>query len=94
VAGEHREGKEYREGGESGAAGENGAGRRAADGWWVRGVEWHPENLLALPEQMALWRDFAAAVANAGSGGRAGHGNHGSRGAGFADIASEPCRHL
>ena len=91
VAGEHREGKEYREGGESGAAGENGAGRRAADGWWVRGVEWHPENLLALPEQMALWRDFAAAVANAGSGGRVGHGNHGSRG---ANIASEPCRHL
>jgi len=32
------------------------------DGWWVRGVEWHPENLLALPEQLALWHDFAAAL--------------------------------
>jgi putative glutamine amidotransferase len=32
----------------------------AADGWWVRGVQWHPENLLALPEQRALWRDFVA----------------------------------
>jgi putative glutamine amidotransferase len=32
------------------------------DGWWVRGVEWHPENLLALPEQLALWQDFAAAL--------------------------------
>ncbi len=34
----------------------------SAGGWWVRGVEWHPENLLALPEQLALWSDFAAAV--------------------------------
>ena len=42
-----------------GAGGGGGAG-----GWWVRGVEWHPENLLALPEQLALWRDFAAAVAS------------------------------
>ena len=35
-----------------------------ADGgaWWVRGVQWHPENLVALPEQRALWEDFAAAV--------------------------------
>jgi putative glutamine amidotransferase len=32
------------------------------DEGWVRGVEWHPENLLALPEQLALWRDFAAAI--------------------------------
>jgi putative glutamine amidotransferase len=43
----------------------DGATRTAVpprDGWWVRGVEWHPENLLALPEQLALWRDFAAAV--------------------------------
>ncbi len=39
------------------------AGGRVVDGWWVRGVEWHPENLLALPEQVALWRDFTAAVA-------------------------------
>jgi putative glutamine amidotransferase len=30
--------------------------------WWVRGVQWHPENLLALPEQLELWRDFASAA--------------------------------
>jgi putative glutamine amidotransferase len=35
----------------------------AAATWWVRGVEWHPENLLDLPEQLELWRDFAAALA-------------------------------
>ncbi|MBW8876141.1 MAG: gamma-glutamyl-gamma-aminobutyrate hydrolase family protein [Acidobacteria bacterium] len=26
--------------------------------WWVRGVQWHPENLVALPQQRALWEDF------------------------------------
>lgn len=30
--------------------------------WWVRGVQWHPENLIALPLQRALWHDFARAV--------------------------------
>jgi len=30
--------------------------------WWVRGVQWHPENLVALDEQRALWRDFVRAV--------------------------------
>jgi putative glutamine amidotransferase len=29
-----------------------------ADGWWLRGVQWHPENLTALPFQLELWRDF------------------------------------
>ncbi len=43
-------------------AGGRAAGRREAGGWWVRGVAWHPENLIALPEQLALWRDFAAAA--------------------------------
>jgi putative glutamine amidotransferase len=46
----------------AGAAGTAGAGAADGDGWWVRGVEWHPENLLALPEQLALWQDFAAAL--------------------------------
>ena len=46
-----------------GAAGAGGADGADGDGWWVRGVEWHPENLLALPEQLALWHDFAAALA-------------------------------
>ena len=31
-------------------------------GWWVRGVQWHPENLIALPEQRALWVDFVRAA--------------------------------
>jgi len=34
----------------------------AAPGWWVRGVQWHPENLIALAQQRALWEDFARAV--------------------------------
>lgn len=31
-------------------------------GWWVRGVQWHPENLIALSQQRALWVDFVRAV--------------------------------
>jgi putative glutamine amidotransferase len=46
----------------AGTAGTAGAGAADGDGWWVRGVEWHPEDLLALPEQLALWQDFAAAL--------------------------------
>jgi putative glutamine amidotransferase len=30
--------------------------------WWVRGVQWHPENLVALDPQRALWRDFVRAA--------------------------------
>jgi putative glutamine amidotransferase len=30
--------------------------------WWVRGVQWHPENLIALDPQRELWRDFARAA--------------------------------
>jgi putative glutamine amidotransferase len=33
-----------------------------ASAWWVRGVQWHPENLIALAQQRALWEDFARAV--------------------------------
>jgi putative glutamine amidotransferase len=33
--------------------------------WWVRGVQWHPENLIALDQQRALWIDFSQAVARA-----------------------------
>lgn len=32
---------------------------RGAD-WWMWGVQWHPENLLALPLQRELWRRFVA----------------------------------
>jgi putative glutamine amidotransferase len=30
--------------------------------WWVRGVQWHPENLISQPQQLALWHDFARVV--------------------------------
>lgn len=30
--------------------------------WWVRAVQWHPENLVALAQQRALWEDFVRAV--------------------------------
>jgi putative glutamine amidotransferase len=37
-------------------------------GWWVRGVQWHPENLIAMAPQRALWQDFAQVVGeNAGA---------------------------
>lgn len=26
--------------------------------WWVRGVQWHPENLVDIPLQRRLWREF------------------------------------
>lgn len=32
------------------------------DGWWVRGVQWHPENLIALGQQRSLWLDFVQAA--------------------------------
>jgi putative glutamine amidotransferase len=30
--------------------------------WWVHGVQWHPENLIAMPQHRALWADFARAA--------------------------------
>lgn len=33
----------------------------AASDWWVRAVQWHPENLTAQAQQRALWQDFARA---------------------------------
>jgi putative glutamine amidotransferase len=30
--------------------------------WWVRGVQWHPENLVAMAPQRALWIDFVRAA--------------------------------
>lgn len=32
------------------------------EGWWMRGVQWHPENLVALPLQRRLWLDFVEAT--------------------------------
>lgn len=37
----------------------------AAHPWWLRGVQWHPENLVELPLQRQLWRSFLAATAGA-----------------------------
>jgi putative glutamine amidotransferase len=34
----------------------------SAPDWWVRAVQWHPENLIAQAQQLALWEDFARAV--------------------------------
>lgn len=34
--------------------------------WWLRAVQWHPENLLAHSVQRKLWRDFAEAVGGDG----------------------------
>ncbi len=32
--------------------------------WWLRGVQWHPENLVGQPAQDALWREFVAVAQN------------------------------
>jgi putative glutamine amidotransferase len=58
------------------AGGAAEGGDEAPRSWWVRGVEWHPENLLALPEQLALWQDFATAMFG-GVGGAGGAGASG-----------------
>jgi putative glutamine amidotransferase len=36
----------------------------AGGGWWVRAVQWHPENLVAMAQQRALWQDFVRATEN------------------------------
>jgi putative glutamine amidotransferase len=36
-----------------------------SDEWWLRGVQWHPENLTAIPYQLELWREFLAAALRA-----------------------------
>ena len=38
----------------------------AAGGWWVRGVQWHPENLVGMAQQRALWQDFVQAAERRG----------------------------
>jgi len=30
--------------------------------WWVKGVQWHPENLMHLPSQRRLWSEFLEAA--------------------------------
>jgi putative glutamine amidotransferase len=31
--------------------------------WWVRAVQWHPENLVPMAQQRALWQEFVDAAA-------------------------------
>jgi putative glutamine amidotransferase len=31
--------------------------------WWLRGVQWHPEDILYLPLQRKLWQQFVTAAA-------------------------------
>jgi putative glutamine amidotransferase len=38
------------------------AGTGDNGGWWLRGVQWHPENLVAMNLQRSLWEDFVHAV--------------------------------
>jgi putative glutamine amidotransferase len=38
------------------------AGDGEGAGWWLRAVQWHPENLVSLANQRALWRDFVEAA--------------------------------
>jgi putative glutamine amidotransferase len=33
-----------------------------SENWWVKGVQWHPENLLHLDIQRRLWREFLEAT--------------------------------
>ena len=30
-----------------------------SDDWWMRGVQWHPEDIASLPLQRKLWEEFA-----------------------------------
>jgi putative glutamine amidotransferase len=46
--------------------------RDEAGGWWVRAVQWHPENLMALAQQRVLWQDFLAAAGLDGAAGSPG----------------------
>ena len=32
------------------------------DDWWVKGVQWHPENLMHVAEQRLLWAEFLSAA--------------------------------
>lgn len=43
---------------------------QSEEGWWLRAVQWHPENLVSLPEQRALWEDFVQAAAGRQEEGR------------------------
>lgn len=39
-----------------------------SESWWVRAVQWHPENLTAMAQQRALWAAFTRKLGFAGNG--------------------------
>lgn len=41
-----------------------------SQGWWVRAVQWHPENLTAMAQQRALWAAFVHQLGLGGNGRR------------------------
>ena len=41
-----------------------------SESWWVRGVQWHPENLTAMAQQRALWAAFTRKLGFTGNGGK------------------------
>ncbi|MEM7483082.1 MAG: gamma-glutamyl-gamma-aminobutyrate hydrolase family protein [Acidobacteriota bacterium] len=43
-----------------------GSASGPAGDWWVRAVQWHPEDLLALPQQRTLWDEFLKAADDSG----------------------------
>lgn len=40
----------------------NGSEPSSERPWWVQAVQWHPENLLELPLQRELWRNFLSST--------------------------------
>jgi putative glutamine amidotransferase len=41
-----------------------------SESWWVRAVQWHPENLIAMAQQRALWTAFARKIGFDEGGGK------------------------
>jgi putative glutamine amidotransferase len=39
-----------------------------SESWWVRAVQWHPENLTAMAQQRALWAAFTRKLGFGGNG--------------------------
>lgn len=39
-----------------------------SESWWVRAVQWHPENLTAMAQQRALWSAFTHKLGFSGNG--------------------------
>jgi len=53
-----------------------GASENPGEGWWIRGVQWHPENLTALALQRQLFADFVVAAGQRAERPAVGTGQH------------------